>query len=88
MSPLLVLLIPMFISVAFPSRPLGIGMHFQALLSPLLKVPRMVLLSSLLPGQCPGEYVSPVNSSDSDMSTNTHLQMQFQTNSVNISQRG
>ena len=31
-----------------PPRPLGIGMHFQTLLSPLLKVPRMVLLSSLL----------------------------------------
>ena len=44
-SPLLPLI---FISVAFPSRPLGIGMHFQTLLSPLLKVPRMVLLSSLL----------------------------------------
>ena len=29
-------------------RPLGIGMHFQTLLSPLLKVPRRVLLSSLL----------------------------------------
>ena len=29
-------------------RPLRIGMHFQTLLSPLLKVPRMVLLSSLL----------------------------------------
>ena len=29
-------------------RPLGIGMRFQTLLSPLLKVPRMVLLSSLL----------------------------------------
>ena len=52
-------------------------MHFQTLLSPLLKVPRMVLLSSLLwcelgtnlPG--PGEWlycrsnVSPVNISDS-----------------------
>ena len=31
-----------------PPRPLGIGMHFQTLLSPLLKVPRTVLLSSLL----------------------------------------
>ena len=37
-----------FISVAFSPRPLGIGMHFQTLLSPLLMVPRMVLLSSLL----------------------------------------
>ena len=32
----------------FSPRPLGIVMHFQTLLSPLLKVPRMVLLSSLL----------------------------------------
>ena len=32
----------------FSPRPLGIGMHFQTLLSPLLKVKRMVLLSSLL----------------------------------------
>ena len=31
-----------------PPRPLGTGMHFQTPLSPLLKVPRMVLLSSLL----------------------------------------
>ena len=31
-----------------PPRPLGTGMHFQTLLSPLLKVTRMVLLSSLL----------------------------------------
>ena len=37
-----------FISVAFPSIPLGTGMHFQTLLSPLLKMPRMVLPSSLL----------------------------------------
>ena len=44
-SPLLTL---MFISVAFSPRPLGIGIHFQTILSPLLKVPRMVLLSSLL----------------------------------------
>ena len=43
--PLLTLI---FISVAFPPRPLGTGMHFQTLLSPLLKVPRMVLLSSPL----------------------------------------
>ena len=35
-------------SVAFSPRPLGIGMHFQTLLTPLLNVPRMVLLSSLL----------------------------------------
>ena len=47
-------------------RPLGIGMHFQTLLFPLLKVPRMVLLSSLLwwelgtnlPGPGPGEWLS------------------------------
>ena len=45
MFPLLTLI---FISVAFPPRQLGVGMHFQTLLSPLLKVPRMVLLSSLL----------------------------------------
>ena len=46
-----------------PTRSLRIGMHFQTLLSPLLKVPRMVLLSSLLwlelgtnlPGPGPGE---------------------------------
>ena len=52
-----------FISAAFSPRPLGTGMHFQTLLSPLLKVPRMVLLSSLLwwelgtsvPG--PGEWL-------------------------------
>ena len=44
-SPLLTLII---ISVAFSPRPLGIGMHFQTLLSPLLKVSRIVLLSSLL----------------------------------------
>ena len=43
--PLLTLI---FISVAFPPRYLGIAMHFQTLLSPLLKVPRMVLLSLLL----------------------------------------
>ena len=42
------LLTLIFISVAFSPRPLGTGMHFQTLLSPLLKVPRMVLLSSLL----------------------------------------
>ena len=49
-----------------PTRPLGIGMHFQTLLSPLLKVPRMVLLSSLLwwelgtnlPGHGLGEWLS------------------------------
>ena len=43
--PLLALI---FISVVFPPRQLGIKMHFQTLLSPLLKVPRMLLLSSLL----------------------------------------
>ena len=43
--PLLTLI---FISVTFPTRQLGTGMHFQTPLSPLLKVPRMVLLSSLL----------------------------------------
>ena len=32
----------------FSPRQLGIGVHFQTLLSPLLKVPRMVLLSSFL----------------------------------------
>ena len=54
------------ISVAFSPRPLGTGMHFQSLLSPLLKVPRMVLLNSLLwwelgtslPGHGPGEWLS------------------------------
>ena len=48
-----------------PTR-LGIEMHFQTLSSPLLKVPRMVLLSSLLcwelgtnlPGHGPGEWLS------------------------------
>ena len=47
-------------------RPLGIGMHFQSLLSPLLKVPRMELLNSLLwcelgtnlPGHGPGVWLS------------------------------
>ena len=61
--PLLTLI---FIIVAFSPRPLGIGMHFQTLLSHLLKVPRMVLLSSLvwwelgtnLPGHAPGEWLS------------------------------
>ena len=33
---------------SFSPRPLGIAMHFQTLLSHLLKVPRMVLLSLLL----------------------------------------
>ena len=33
---------------SFFPRPLGTGMHFQTLLSPLLKVSKMVLLSSLL----------------------------------------
>ena len=49
---------------SFSPRLLGIGMYFQTLLSPLLKVPSMVLLSSLLwwelgtslPG--PGEWLS------------------------------
>ena len=62
-SPLLTLI---FISVAFSTRPLGIRIHFQTLLSPLLKVPRMVLLSSLLwwelgtslPGPGLGEWLS------------------------------
>ena len=51
-----------FISVAFSPRQLGIGIHFQTLLTPLLKVPMMVLLSLLwlelgtnLPGPGPGE---------------------------------
>ena len=47
-------------------RPLAIGMHFQTLLSPPLKVPRMVLLNSLLwwelgtnlPGHGPGKWLS------------------------------
>ena len=63
---------------SFFSRPLGIGMYFQTLLSPLLKVPRMVLLSLLLwwdlrtslPGHGPGEWLSfwcvTSNNSDSD----------------------
>ena len=62
MSPLLTLV---FISEAFSPRPLGIGMHFQTLLSPPLKVLRMVLLSSplwwelgtCLPGHGPGEWL-------------------------------
>ena len=62
-SPLLILI---FISVAFSARPLGIGRHFQTLLYPLLKVPRMELLSSLLtwklgtnlPGHGPHEWLS------------------------------
>ena len=49
----------------FSPRPLGIGMYFKTL-SSLLKVPRMVLLSSLLwwelgtslPGHGPGEWLS------------------------------
>ena len=57
-------------------RPLGTGMHFQTLLSPLLKVPRMALLRSLLwwelgtslPGHGPGEWLSfwRVTSNNSD----------------------
>ena len=42
------LLTLIFISVAFPPSPVGIGMYFETLLSPRLKVPRMVLVSSLL----------------------------------------
>ena len=61
--PLLTLI---FISVVVSPRPLGNGVHFQTLLSPLLKVPRMVLLSSLLwwqlgtnlPGPGAGEWLS------------------------------
>ena len=71
--PLLTLI---FISVAFSPRQLGIGMHSQTLLSPLLKVLRMVLLSSLLGWElgtnlpvlvndCCSD-VSPVNISDSE----------------------
>ena len=60
------LLTLIFISVAFPPRPLGTGRHFQTLLSPLLKVPRMVLLRSLLwwelgtsfPDHGPGVWLS------------------------------
>ena len=66
------------ISIAFSPRQLGTGMHFQTLLSPLLKVPRMVLLSSLLWWELgtslgdhgPGEWLSfwrvTSNNSDSD----------------------
>ena len=72
-SPLLILI---FLSVAFPNIPLEIGMYFQTLLSPLLKAPRMALLSLLL-CECYGlispamgkEFhsdVSPVNNSDSE----------------------
>ena len=73
------LLIQIFISVAFSPRPLGIGMHFQPLLSPLLKVLRMELLSLFLwwelgtnlPGHCPGVWLSfwrvTSNNSDSDI---------------------
>ena len=61
--PLLTLI---FISVAFSPIQLGNGMHLQTLLSPLLKVPRIVMLSSLLwwelgtnlPGPGPGEWLS------------------------------
>ena len=68
-----------FINVAFSPRPLGTGMHFQTPLSPLLKVPRMVLLSSLLwwelgtslPVHGPGEWLSfwrvTSNNSDSEL---------------------
>ena len=60
-SPLLILI---FINVAFTPRTLGIGMHFQTLLSCLLKVPRMVLLNPLLWWELgtrltgPGEWLS------------------------------
>ena len=55
-----------FVSVAFSPRLFGIGIHCLTLLSPLLKVRRMVLLSSLLwwelgtslPGHGPGEWSS------------------------------
>ena len=53
---------------SFFSQTIRDWMHFQTLLSPLLKVPRMVLLSSLLwwelgtslpgPGPGPGEWLS------------------------------
>ena len=68
---------------SFPAprpRPLGTGMHFQTLLSPLLKVPRMVLLSSRLwwelgtnlPGPGPGKWLSfwRVTSNNSDSEKN------------------
>ena len=67
----------------FSPRPLGTGMHFQTLLFPLLKVPRMVLLSSLLwwelgtslPGHGPGEWLSfwRVTSNNSDDSDSEYL---------------
>ena len=80
------LLIQIFISVT-PTTPLptptprslGSGMHFQTLLSPLLKVQRMELLNSLfwwelgsnLPGPGPGVWLSfwrvSSNNSDSDL---------------------
>ena len=72
------LLIQIFTSVVFPPRSLRIGMHLQTLLSPLLKVPRMELLNSLLwwelgtnlPGPGPGVWMSfwhvTSNNSDSD----------------------
>ena len=72
-----------YLCVAFPPRPLGIWIHFQALLSLLLEVPRMVLLRSLLwwelrtslPGPGPGEscHHSPVNNSDSNSESDNFL---------------
>ena len=40
--------VPIANTDTYKCRPLGIGMHFQILLSPLLKVSRMKLLCSLL----------------------------------------
>ena len=68
-----------FISVAFSPRPLKIGMLFQTLLSPLLKVQSIVLIGrdcwkvgTSLPGPGPGEWLSfrlvTRNSSDSESS--------------------
>ena len=59
----LLILIHVFISVVFSPRPLGVEIHFQTFLSPLLKAPSKELLSSLLwwelgtnlPG--PGEWL-------------------------------
>ena len=63
-SPLLILI---FISVAFPSWPLGIGMRFRTLLSPLLRAPKIELLSLLTYGLISMVMVLvKVNNSDSD----------------------
>ena len=70
---------------SFFPRPLGIGMHFQTLLPPLLKLPRIVLLSSLLWGELGTPWslvlandchsdVSPVSNSDSSNLQNTYTQ--------------